>query len=100
MHCHFLNARQLVGIHVHLDSGNPASVTPVLTGLRRDLATVLLAAVLVALEVTFLSTAGPAAAVAMNRNEASAVWPMAIGQSHEVTARRGVLGCRPWYPYR
>ena len=55
MYRHFFSARQLVGVPVHLGSGNRVSVPTTITGSRRFLATATLAAVLVvAAEVTFL----------------------------------------------
>ena len=95
-----LTARQLLGVPVHLRSRNRVSVTPAITGSRRVLIPVLLAAIIVAAEVTFLTAAGPATAVAIDRAEASAVSPVTIGHGHELTARRVLLGCRPWHPYR
>ena len=101
MYRHYFAARQLVGVPVHLGSGNRVSVPTSITGSRRFLATATLATVLVvATEVTFLFTAGPAGAVAIDRPQASVVWPMAVGEGHELTARRVVMGCRPWHPYR
>ena len=101
MYRHYFTARQLVGVPVHLGSGNRVSVPTSITGSRRFLATATLATVLVvAAEVTFLFTAGPAGAVAIDRTQASVVSPMAVGQGHELTARRVLLGCRPWHPYR
>ena len=46
MYRHFFTARQLVGAPAHLGSGNRVSVPTSITGSRRVLATVLLAAVL------------------------------------------------------
>ena len=87
MYRHFFTARQLVGVPVHLGSGNRVSVPTSITGSRRFLATATLAAVLVvAAEATFLFTAGPAGAVAIHRTQASAVSPMAVGEGHELTA--------------
>ena len=101
MYRQFFAARQLVGVPVHLGSGNRVSVRTSITGSRRFLATATLAAVLVvAAEVTFLSAAGPAGAVAIDRTQASAVSSMAVGEGHELTVRRVLLGCRPWHPYR
>ena len=101
MYRHFLTARQLVGVPAHLGSDNRVSVLTTITGSRRFLATATIATVLVvAAEVTFLFTAGPVSAVAIDRPQASVVSSVAVDQGHELTARRVVLGCRPWHPYR
>ena len=101
MYRHYFFARQLVGVPARLGSGNRVSVPTSLTKPRRFLATATIATVLVvAAEVTFLFTAGPVSAVAIDRPQASVVSSVAVDQGHELTARRVVLGCRPWHPYR
>ena len=101
MYRNFFTARQLVGVPLHLGAGNRVSVPTSITGSRRFLATATLATVLVvATEVTFLFTAGPATAVAINHTQASAVSSMTVDHGDDLTARRVLLGCRPWHPYR
>ena len=100
MYRYFLTARH-IGVPVHLGAGYRASVPTTITGSRRFLPTATLAAALVlAAEVTFLTAAGPAGAVAIDHTQANVVSPPAIGHGHELTARQVLLGCRPWHPYR
>ena len=100
MYRYCFTARQFLGVPVHLRSRNRVSVTPAITSSRRVLTPVLLAAVIVAAEVTFLTAAGPASAVAIDHPQAKVVSPMAVGHGHELTTRQVLLGCRPWHPYR